>query len=57
MNGSAPEREIHDCGIPNLLEGERAGARLVAGTDMLVVTALEPLRSEDLRLDLCEPYE
>jgi hypothetical protein len=46
---SSPKREIYDCGIPNFLEAEQAVARLVAGTDVLVVSALEPLTSIAVR--------
>ena len=46
---SGPKREVYDCGIPNFLEAEQAVARLVAGSDILVVTALEPLTSIAVR--------
>jgi hypothetical protein len=46
---SGPKREVYDCGIPNFLEAEQAVALLVAGTDILVVTALEPLTSIAVR--------
>jgi hypothetical protein len=46
---SSPKREIYDCGIANFLEAEQAVARHVAGTDILVVTALEPLTSIAVR--------
>ena len=46
---SAPKREIYDCGIPNFLEAEQAVARLVAGSDILIVSAIEPLTSTAVR--------